>query len=73
MKTVARNVVVALALLVSAAAFAQDTDGSTVMPRNWDAQVYGDVGLHITGISTDSAAPAAPTSASPLVARPPTA
>jgi hypothetical protein len=50
MKNVAKNVVVALALVLSAAAFAQDSD-SSVMPKNWDAQVYGDVGLNFSSIS----------------------
>lgn len=50
MKNVAKNVVVALALVLSAAAFAQES-GSSVMGKNWDAQVYGDLGLHITSIS----------------------
>jgi len=56
MKTVARNVVIALTLALSVVAFAQDAEpgsssGSSVMAKNWDAQVYGDVGLHFTSIS----------------------
>jgi hypothetical protein len=56
MKTVARNVVIALTLALSVVAFAQDAEpgsssGSTMMPKNWDAQLYGDVGLHILSVS----------------------
>lgn len=50
MKTVARNVVIALALVLSMAASAQES-GSSVMPKNWDAQIYGDIGLHILSFS----------------------
>jgi hypothetical protein len=49
-KTSARNAALALALALSAVAWAQDTSAS---PRAWDAQVYGDVGLNFTSFSSD--------------------
>lgn len=52
MKTVAKNVVIALALVVSAAASAQESS-STMLPPNWAGQAYFDLGLHFTHISTD--------------------
>lgn len=56
MKNVARNVVIALSLVFSAAAWAQDQT-SEMLPRNWDAQLYADVGLHVTSVSgTDGTA-----------------
>lgn len=55
MKTVVSNVVIALVLLVSVAASAQESGGtgSNVLPRNWDAQAYFDIGFHLTSIGGD--------------------
>lgn len=50
MRRAARNAALALALAVSAAASAQ---GAAASARAWDAQVYGDVGLHFTSFSSD--------------------